>query len=220
MLASKPHFLLVDDHALFRAGLTLMLDEQWPQAQRECAGTWAEAMKSLSEHLPNLILLDVHLPDAHSVARLPELLAAAPGCPVLMLSADTDGAQVEQARAAGASGFLNKSASADRVHAAVSACLQGHKAFDDLSYDVLTPAPLPGLTAFAVSESLPPAFTVRQLAILSHLGRGTPNKAIARQMDMSEMAVRAEVSWLTESLQANSRQHAYEQAVLRGLLPP
>lgn len=64
------------------------------------------------------------------------------------------------------------------------------------------------------------AFTDLQLALLRHLGKGTPNKAIARQMGMSESAVRAEVSWITEWLQATSRREAYERALERGLISP
>ena len=64
------------------------------------------------------------------------------------------------------------------------------------------------------------AFSDLQLALLRHLGKGTPNKAIARQMGMSESAVRAEVSWITEWLQATSRREAYDRAVERGLIVP
>lgn len=85
MSSLKPCFLLVDDHALFRAGLGMMLSEHWPEARLANAATWYEAMACLRTQRPDLILLDVHLPDAHSVARLAELREAAPDCPVLLL---------------------------------------------------------------------------------------------------------------------------------------
>lgn len=222
MPLSEPCFLLVDDHALFRTGLGMMLIEHWTQAQLVHASTWGEALVSVQVQRPDLILLDVRLPDAHSVDKLAELQEAAPGCPVLMLSSDIAREHVDQARAAGAAGFLPKSASAARVKAAVAACLRGEQAYDGLPYDVLL-APDHALSAGAVtqvSERLPPMLTPRQLTILRYLGTRTPNKAIARQMEMSEMAVRAEVSWLTECLQATSRQQAFDEAVARGLLVP
>lgn len=222
MPSSTLCFLLVDDHALFRAGLGMMLGEHWPHAQLAHAATWDEAMSSLAVQRPDLVLLDVHLPDAHSVARLAELRAAAPGCPVLVLSSDVARDQVDQARAAGAAGFLPKSAPASQVKAAVAACLRGDQAYDALPYDVLlAPEPASGVAlASHLSERLPPVLTPRQLTILRYLGTRTPNKAIARQLDMSELAVRAEVSWLTECLQATSRQQAFDEAVARGLLLP
>ena len=64
------------------------------------------------------------------------------------------------------------------------------------------------------------ALSARQLAILSYLGRGTPNKAIARQLGLSENEVRAEVSGLTERLNATSRQEAYTEALARGWVTP
>lgn len=222
MPSSTLCFLLVDDHALFRAGLGMMLGENWPMAQLAHAATWDEALVSLKAQCPDLILLDVHLPDAHSVARLAELREAAPGCPVLMLSSDVARDQVDQARVAGAAGFLPKSAPAAQVKAAVAACLRGDQAYDALPYDVLLAADhaMGAGAVTQVSESLRPALTPRQLAILRYLGSRTPNKAIARQMEMSELAVRAEVSWLTECLQATSRQQAFDEAVARGLLVP
>lgn len=130
--------------------------------------------------------------------------------------------QVDQARAAGASGFLPKSAPAEQVKAAVAACLRGAQAYDALPYDVLQPPAHPSVVAESVQmcERLPTVLTPRQLSILRYLGTRTPNKAIARQLDMSELAVRAEVSWLTECLQATSRQQAFDEAVARGLLHP
>jgi two-component system nitrate/nitrite response regulator NarL len=215
---SKPCFLLVDDHALFRAGLGLMLLEHWPGASLLTASHWREALAQLQSHRPDLILLDVHLPDAHSVGHLSELRGLAPDCPVLLLSSDVAHDQVELARRAGAAGFLPKSATTQQVQASVQACLRGEQAYALLPYETLSRpfdrAPL------GVADGAGLAFNPSQLQILRYLGKRTPNKAMAQHMGMSENAIRAEVSWLTECLQATSRQEAYEAAVARGLLPP
>lgn len=226
MTIAGPRFLLVDDHALFRMGLGLMLAERWPQALLTQAGTWAQALDHLARQPVDLVMLDVHLPDGHGLSDLAALKAAAPQARVLFMSAEVTATLIEQAREVGAEGFIPKSAQAEEIVAAVQALLRGETSFAALPYAALSTlqgAVPPGGTepdpAWLAGEA-GPAFTDLQLQILRYLGRGTPNKAIARQLSMSESAVRAEVSWITEWLQATSRQEAYERAVARGLLSP
>ncbi|MCH8181163.1 MAG: response regulator transcription factor [Proteobacteria bacterium] len=229
MSFTGPRFLLVDDHALFRMGLGLMLTERWPQAMLTQAGTWAQALDHLRAQAVDLVMLDIHLPDGHGVADLAVLRGLAPQARVLLMSAEADAAQVAQARAAGAEGFVPKCAQAADIVAAVQAVLRGESAYGALPYAALPQTAQPVAQAVAQPMPLPVphvaqeggvVFSALQLAILRHLGKGTPNKAIARQMAMSESAVRAEVSWITEWLQATSRTEAYERAVARGLLAP
>jgi len=223
MSASHPHFLLVDDHALFRTGLGLMLSEHWPHGRVTQAMTLGQALACLQQEAPDLVLLDVHLPDGHGLSDLPALRAQAPSCPVLIMSAEVNGQQILQARAAGATGFLPKVASASEVVDAVRSALAGQPAYAAVPYAVLSQAQAPqGNEARVVMQAAEaePRLSEQQLLILGYLGRGTPNKAIARQMGMNENQVRAEVSWLTEWLGACSREQAHAAAVVRGLLPP
>jgi len=207
-------------------GLGLMLAERWPQALLTQAGTWAQALEHLRHQPVDLVMLDVHLPDGHGLSDLPALKAAAPQTRVLFMSGEVTSDLVTQAREVGAEGFIPKSAQAADIVAAVQTLLRGETSFAALPYATLATlqgAVQPGLlepeSGWLASESAP-TFTDLQLQILGYLGRGTPNKAIARQLGMSESAVRAEVSWITEWLQATSRQEAYERAVARGLLSP
>lgn len=224
MTIAGPRFLLVDDHALFRMGLGLMLAERWPQALLTQAGTWAQALEHLRHQPVDLVMLDVHLPDGHGLSDLPALKAAAPQTRVLFMSGEVTADLIAQAREVGAEGFIPKSAQADDIVAAVQTLLRGETSFAALPYAALSTlqggvGPRVPELAMLASEA-GPSFTELQLQILRYLGRGTPNKAIARQLGMSESAVRAEVSWITEWLQATSRQEAYDRAVARGLLPP
>lgn len=239
MSLTGPRFLLVDDHALFRMGLSLMLTERWPHAMLTQAGTWAQALAHLEAQAADLVLLDIHLPDGHGLADLPVLRALAPQAQVLLMSSDADPAHIAQAREAGVQGFVPKSAQAAEIMGAVQAVLRGEQAYAALPYASLSPPTRPN-DADPLRASSPPAqaaslgvvhgvlqaqesgvvFSALQLALLRHLGKGTPNKAIARQMGMSESAVRAEVSWITEWLQATSRREAYERALERGLISP
>lgn len=222
MSSASPHFLLVDDHALFRTGLGMMLSQNWPGAKVTQATTLTQARAALQSEQPDLILLDVHLPDGHSLLDLPSLRTLAPDCPVLMMSAEVNGLQILQAREAGVTGFLPKVASASEVLEAVRSALRGQMSYAAVPYEVLTQAggKQPSSPAAMEVAEAPPSLSDRQLNILRYLGRGTPNKAIARQMGMHENEVRAEVSWLTEWLGATSREQAHAEAVARGLLVP
>ena len=212
-----PRILLVDDHALFRTGLSMILREAFPQATLIEVPSLAEVTKVVASPPFDLILLDVHLPDANGLSLIPVLRAQFGPVPVLVVSGSNDLSQISQAREEGAVGYLAKSASAIEILRALRECLAGGQYFSSVGYPdraPLTTAMSPSLSAR--EEGAKP--TERQLAILRLLGQGAPNKAIARQVSLSENDVRAEVSWLTEMLDATSRQQAHDVAVQRGWL--
>lgn len=228
MNPSAPSFLLVDDHALFRTGLGMMLAEHWPQAVLRHAADWTQALRSVSEARPDLVLLDIQLPDGHGLDNLAQLQALVPGCPIVLMSAQVDAERASQAQQQGAAGLVAKVASAREIVAAVQAALSGMPTF---AQTVVPPRPEPvrRLQASPLRDASETAadeavqadgLTPRQQAILPYLGRGTPNKAIARQLGLSENEVRAEVSGLTERLNATSRQQAYAEALARGWVAP
>lgn len=214
-LTPNPRILLVDDHALFRTGLGMMLREAFPGATLLEAPTLAAAMDVNAEPRLDLILLDVFLPDANGLSLIPVLQERFGPVPVLMVSGSDEASQIAQARERGAVGYLSKSASGTQIVDTLRECLSGGRVFP---YPV-GQGSAPAATALAAREGgIKPS--ERQLAILMLLGQGVPNKAIARQVGLSENDVRAEVSWLTEMLDATSRQQAYEVAVQRGWLTP
>lgn len=222
MNPSAPCFLLVDDHALFRTGLGMMLAEHWPEAVLRHADDWAQALSSARalRPAPDLVLLDIQLPDGHGLDNLAQLQALLPGCPILLMSAQVDAERLTQAQQRGAAGLVAKVASAREIVAAVRAALGGGGIFT-LSSPLPRPEPIRVLGEGAPPDEVSPeGLTPRQQAILAYLGRGTPNKAIARQLGVSENEVRAEVSSLTERLNATSRQQAYAEAVARGWVAP
>ena len=228
MNPSAPCFLLVDDHALFRTGLGMMLAEHWPQAVLRHAADWAQALRSVSEVRPDLVLLDIQLPDGHGLDNLAQLQALVPGCPILLMSAQVDAERAHQAQQQSAAGLVAKVASAREIVAAVRAAMSGQPTFAQTlaSTQPMPARPHRGGMACRANEAvidvpaLPDGLTPHQQAILPYLGRGTPNKAIARQLGLSESEVRAEVSSLTERLNATSRQEAYAAALARGWVRP
>ena len=219
MSLSRPHFLLVDDHALFRMGLTQLLADRWPEASVSQAVSWADAMAHLTAStqagVTDVVLLDVRLPDADALDHLDALRAAAPQALVILMSADSRPERVARARAAGMQGWIPKSATGQQIIAALESVLAGGLAYASVPYEALTSPPREPAVRAAERGG---AFTDRQRDILRMLGRDMPNKAIARQLGVSETEVRVEVSWLTEWLEATSRREAYAAAVARGVL--
>lgn len=230
MNPSAPCFLLVDDHALFRTGLGMMLAEHWPDAVLCHAADWAQALRQVREAQtpPDLVLLDIQLPDGHGLDNLAQLQALVPGRPILLMSAQVDADRAAQAQQQGAAGLVAKVASAREIVAAVRAALAGTPTFAQTASPA-RPEPVRRVRGIPMHEVAAgdtaegahrEGLTMRQRAILAYLGRGTPNKAIARQLGLSENEVRAEVSGLTERLNATSRQQAYAEALARGWVAP
>lgn len=213
-------FLVVDDHALFRAGLAMLLAQAWPDARRLEAASLHEGLSLAATAQPDLILLDVRLPDAHALADLPMWRARAPQAALLLMSSEVDGTLLQAVRASDAIGFLHKAAGPEAVLATVGDALAHRPAFGTVPYDALQ-APSPELPAVQVQDAAAPFQpTSLQTRIIQFLGRGTPNKAIARQVGLSETQVRVEVSWLTEALGADSREDAYRRAQALGWVSP
>ncbi len=219
MPASAPTFLIVDDHALFRTGLAMVLAQTWLQAQVLQAASLAEGLHvaaSLSAP-PSLVLLDVNLPDGNGLDALDAWAQRLPGVPVVLISSELSARALQRAREAGVAGFVHKAAPPADIVASLRSALAGEPAFGTLPYELLSPPPpSPLVQGLAAAEPGMPQPTPLQLSILAHLGRGAPNKSIARQLGLPEMQVRAEVSWLTEMLDASSREEAWRKALERG----
>jgi DNA-binding NarL/FixJ family response regulator len=214
--------LIVDDHALFRTGLAMMLAQSWPQAQVLQAASLAEGLHRVAvmPSPPSLVLLDVHLPDGNGLDAVATWAERLPGVPVVMISAELSAAALRRAREAGVAGFVHKGAAPVDILASLRSALAGQAAYGTLPYELLSP-PTATVPAAGVSEPHAPTQpSSLQLSILQHLGRGAPNKSIARQLGLGEMQVRAEVSWLTEMLDASSREEAYRKALDLGWVRP
>lgn len=156
--------LLVDDHALFRAGLRLLLSTIQPDAQVFEAADAASALQVAREHpdLP-LCLLDLALSEGHGLDALAALKQAAPEVAVVV-SASTDGAVIRSCLDAGAMSFIPKSLGAQTLTHAVQQVLAGC---------IYLPEEL--LKTVAASHEVP-QLTPRQLDVLAGLCRGLPSK--------------------------------------------
>jgi two-component system nitrate/nitrite response regulator NarL len=205
MLAATPPptFLLIDDHALFRTGLRMLLAEGWPGVKLVELDSMEALMAAPVVGLPELILLDVTLPGIHGLAGLAWLRERFGAVPVLMLSARDDAQVVAEARRLGANGFVSKAAAADVLVDALRLASQGQEVWPEE----------PQLAANAGGAWSPNA---QQQRILALLGSCKSNKALARALSLPENLVRAELSVLMERLGVISRAAVLQVAQQQG----
>ncbi len=130
MSASAPislpiRILVVDDHTLFRRGLTALLAQDNRLLVVAEAGDAGEALRAALKHLPDVILLDNHLPGVRGIDALPQIQAAAPRAKVVMLTVSEDADDLSRALALGAAGYLLKTVEGDELAQAIMRVLSG-----------------------------------------------------------------------------------------------
>ena len=211
--------LLVDDHALLRDGLALLMAQEFSALQVLQAGTLAEAHAALQSHPDvRLVLLDLSLPDGDGIDAMPRLRDAAPGAMLVALSADEKPETVLAAIAAGAAGYIPKTSQSGVMVEALRHVLSG---------GVYLPAAVlerraaerrdPGAADAAQHSAEDLGLSPRQVDVLKLLVEGKSNKLIARDLLMSESTVKTHLEALFRKLGANSRTQAVVAAARLGL---
>ena len=198
--------LLVDDHALFREGLALLMAHAFDGVECLQAASIAEAIDLGGQH-PDLALtlLDLGLPDSDGMAGLRQLQQELPGPALVVLSADDAPQTVLDTINAGAQGFIPKSAEPGLMREALAHVLAG-----GIYLPRHTPsAPTASPAAIDLSE--------RQLDVLRLLIRGRSNKLISRELDLSESTVKTHLAAVFRKLEVNSRTQAVVKAAALGL---
>lgn len=198
--------LIVDDHALVRDGLALLVSTLPGGAQVFTAANAAQALEQAELHAPlDAVLLDCGLPDADGIGLIRALQARCGQAPVVVVSAEEAPQVAERVLQMGASAFVPKSkASANVLTALKLALAQG------ASDHSAAPAPAPAADA--------PVLTARQLDILLMLDQGQTNQAIALQLGLAEKTVKNHITGLFAALGAVNRLQAIRQARNCGLL--
>jgi DNA-binding NarL/FixJ family response regulator len=200
----------VDDHPLMQQALMRALPELDRQLEIIVAEDRDSTLTALARHPDcSLILLDLTLPGAHGLDLLAELVRDFPRIPVLVLSATHDRATVGAALAAGARGYVAKTATADELLDAVRTVLAGGRS---MTRDFArAPARVDGLPIDALG------LTQRQAEVLRLLAQGKPNKLICRDLRLSEGTVKVHVSAILKALNVHSRAQAIAELARRGL---
>ena len=205
---TSSRILLIDDHAMFRSGLRMVLNASLQEAEVSEAGTLHEAIQGepdMPDATPDVILLDIKLPGLNGVDGIALLKRKWPQVPVVILSSQDEPETVRLSIARGAVGFISKADTADKIVALLKQVLRGEH-----------------MASAAHANSEPPSelqhLTPRQCEVLDLLCQGMSNKLIARQLTLSEHTVRGHVQAILQFLQVASRSEAAFAARRRGLV--
>jgi two-component system nitrate/nitrite response regulator NarL len=221
---SAIRILVVDDHTLFRRGLTALLQRDPQFEVVGDAGDAGEAQRRARDLQPDLILLDNHLPGVNGVDALPALLEAVAGVRVLMLTVSEDEADLAAALRHGACGYLLKTIDGDALAVAIRRAMRGESVIAEEMTGKLVAAyreaaaPPPATSADAASPSAKLlTLSPREQDILRGIARGHGNKEIARSLGIAETTVKIHVQHILRKLDVSSRVHAAVIATEHGL---
>lgn len=214
--------LLVDDHTLFRRGLSALLARDPGLRIVGDAADAGEALRKAAELQPDLILLDNHLPGVRGVDAIGQLRHAAPAACVVMLTVSEDPDDLAAALHAGAAGYLLKTIEGDELTRAIRQVLDGDSVIAPQMTSKLVEALRRAATSGVAPE--PPrtvgaldALSPRELETLRGISRGASNKEIARDLGIAETTVKIHVQNLLRKLGVSSRVQAAVIASQTGL---
>ncbi len=207
--------LLVDDHALFRDGVALLLRELDPAVQVRHASTVAEALAVIDEGAGiDLILLDFILPGMHGLQALETMRERYPGVPLVMLSSQEDQVTVLRSIHLGAMGFIPKSASSSQMFEALRTVLAHGIYMPPVSLAGIA-LPVPARPRTTPAEL---GLTPRQTQVLRLILEGKPMKLIARELGLSHNTAKTHVSAVLRALAVTTRTQAIVAANRMGLV--
>ena len=208
--------LLIDDHALFRMGLVELLERRGIEVVA-AAGDCARGIELVSEQAPDVVLLDMRMPEMSGIEVLHKLRADGAAMPIVMLTTSRDESDVIQSLQGGASGYLLKDMEPDDLITALDNIVGGNT--------VVAPE-LTMVLARAVQGEPTPAgdqhknigdLTPREKEILCLLAEGQSNKVIARNLGISDGTVKLHVKAILRKLEVHSRVEAAVIAVEQSL---
>ena len=192
--------LLVDDHALFRDGLSYVLDELEDDVSIIQASNHEAAFKALSESSDiDLILLDLNLVGETGFSILEICSDQYPIIPLVVISASKEHRDIMRAIDMGAMGYIPKDSTSKVMISALRMVLSGA---------VYVPKTMAKINMPHSGDSIETLFTPRQLEVLSKLVEGQSNKVIAARMDIAEATIKMHITAILKKLQVTNRTQA------------
>ena len=211
--------LVVDDHALFRRGLEMVLGQEPDIEVVGEAADGAEAVAKASTLLPDIVLMDVRMPRRSGIEACTAIKDVVPSAKIVMLTISDEEADLYEAIKAGASGYLLKEISIDEVASAIRAVAGGQSLISPSMASKLLSEFATMIKKTDERHQVPaPRLTERELEVLKLVARGLNNRDIAKELFISENTVKNHIRNILEKLQLHSRMEAVVYAVREKLL--
>jgi two-component system response regulator NreC len=208
-------FLLVDDHKLFRAAVRLLLLRCCPAAEIVEVGSGHAAKERLDDLKPDLIIMDLHLPDGDGIEFSAQILARFPDVRVIILSADSDLSHVKRALRQGISGYLLKVSAPEELARAIGVVTAG----DFYLCPEANAEVMEGYRdhLLAIKQSKKPKLSARELEVLRYVAEGLRSKEIADRLQITVKTVESYRRHLARKLCCSSAVELVRYAVREGL---
>jgi DNA-binding NarL/FixJ family response regulator len=203
--------VVIDDHPIVRQGLVGVLEDESDLEVVGAYGSAREALPHVQRLQPDVVLLDLEMPELDGVAAIPQLLAARDNLAVLVFTAYDTEERVLGAVRAGARGYMLKGASAEEIARAVRLVHAGGSYLEPrVAAQVMAQVATPRRSSLALSE--------REREVLHLVAEGLPTKQIARSLSITERTVKFHINSIFHKLGAENRAQAVALAAQRGLL--
>ena len=212
--AEKLRVIIVDDHALFRRGLEMVLENEPDIEVVGEAHDGQQAVDRTTELMPDVVLMDVRMPRRSGIEATQRIKELMPHVKIVVLTNSDEEADLYEAIKAGASGYLLKEISSEEVADAIRSVVQGHSRISPaMASKLLSEFQAMSKRTDDRQPLAPPKLTERELQILRLVAKGLGNRDIAQQLFISENTVKNHIRNILEKLQLHSRMEAVIYAV-------
>jgi DNA-binding NarL/FixJ family response regulator len=203
--------LIAEDHGVVRAALAQLLSAPEDLEVVAAAGGGQEAVELARSERPDVVLMDLSMPEMDGVAATRAIAAELPEARVVMLTSFSDRARIMDALDAGAIGYMLKDAEPDEIYRGVRAAARGESPLDPKAAQAL----------IAARATRPPdvELTDRERDVLALIAEGRANKVIARRLGISEKTVKNHVTRILQALDVTDRTQAALWAQRQGIGP-
>lgn len=209
--------LLADDHALFRDGLSLQLEQINPKSVIFQAGSFSQALKIMDDEKKlDLIILDLDMPDMSWEEAIKELKKKSENARYVVISASEDCRNIRRALEYGISGYIPKRSDTKVLTSALKLVLDGGTYFPPSVFDNNSSTVHPNTCINGKTKNK--MLTNRQTEVLNLVAQGMSNKTIAYEMGVSEATVKLHINALLRSLGVTNRTQAVVTAQKMGLI--
>jgi DNA-binding NarL/FixJ family response regulator len=202
----KIRVLCVDDHPLIREGIAIAINSQVDMQVAAQASTGQEGIKYFSEYAPDVVLMDLHLPDMTGIDAMIAIYTKVANARIIVLTMFEGVAEIQRALASGARSYMLKSTPPADMADIIRKVYAGKR-------------PIPTVVAVRLAEHFSDeALTEREIEVLRHVSAGNSNKIIAVQLNLSVNTIKGHIKNILSKLGANDRTHAVSIGLRRGLL--